>query len=484
MPADGSVGAPSDPAMWRDAREWFARQHPAIPQHERDARARAFRVAGITSVNLVTEVHQAIARAIADGTTLDDFKREVGAKLAEAWGAPNAARLETIFRTNAQAAYNAGRFAELNRPAMKAVRPFWKYVAILDGRTTATCAPLQGTVRPHDDAFWETHWPPLHFNCRSTVVSLSRAEAARAGGATPVPKAVAPGKGFGTRPDLAGEMLKPTEKAPEAVQEAAQERSAQGPSTPSGRSPQVQAEPVPHPFQPTGTPVSSAFEMSPSAAKHGLDEAAKAVDRVHGDGVLEKVKVETTPGRNNHGEFNYTRFGPPDNIRVALGSSAPRISFFHEVGHLIDCYAIDPPRRGYSAAVSEAPEIQPLMSAIRSSAPIQYLEKLSKRSVVIAPEREGGPRFRHPVDKGHTNYLLKPQELFCRAYSQYVALRSGDSVALQELSRLLRVRLPINYPEHWTDEEFAPIAREFDRLFQAHRWMTPTPPSTPPGTPS
>lgn len=220
MPADGSVGAPSDPAMWRDAREWFARQHPAIPQHERDARARAFRVAGITSVNLVTEVHQAIERAIADGTTLDDFKREAGARLTEAWGAPNAARLETIFRTNVQAAYNAGRFAELNRPAMRAVRPFWKYVAILDGRTTATCAPLQGTIRPHDDDFWRTHWPPLHFNCRSTVVSLSRAEAARAGGATPVPKAKPPGEGFGTRPDLAGEALRPTEKASEATRKA------------------------------------------------------------------------------------------------------------------------------------------------------------------------------------------------------------------------------------------------------------------------
>ncbi|MBL8600510.1 MAG: minor capsid protein [Myxococcales bacterium] len=142
------------------------------------------------------------------------------------WGAPNAARLETIFRTNVQAAYNAGRFAELSRPAMRAVRPFWKYVAILDGRTTATCAPLQGTVRRHDDDFRRTHWPPLHFNCRSTVVSLSCAEAARAGGAGELPKAKPPGEGFGTRPDLAGEALRPTEKALEATKRALVDRDA------------------------------------------------------------------------------------------------------------------------------------------------------------------------------------------------------------------------------------------------------------------
>ena len=193
MAADGSIGADADPSRWRDAREWFQKRRPVpregATQAENDARLRAFRVAGITSVNLVTEVHQAIDDALRDGTTLDDFKKRVGAKLAEEWGAPNARRVETIFRTNVQSAYNAGRWAEMNRPAVLAVRPFWKYVAILDGRTTATCAPLNGVIVHNKDAFWETHFPPLHFNCRSTVVSLSRGETERAGGVKPVQKA-------------------------------------------------------------------------------------------------------------------------------------------------------------------------------------------------------------------------------------------------------------------------------------------------------
>lgn len=227
MAADG-IGAPTDPSRWRDAQEWFQKRRPVIrngaTQTVRDAQARAFRVAGITSVNLVTEVHQAIDDAIANGTTLDDFKKRVGAKLAEEWGAPNARRVETIFRTNVQSAYNAGRWAEMNRPAVLAVRPFWKYVAILDGRTTATCAPLNGVIAKHDDAFWESHFPPLHFNCRSTVVSLSRGETERAGGAKKPPEAKPPGEGFGTRPDLAGESLQPGPAAPRAVVRALAQR--------------------------------------------------------------------------------------------------------------------------------------------------------------------------------------------------------------------------------------------------------------------
>lgn len=228
MPADGSIGADADPSRWRDARAWFQTRRPVLresaAQTERDARLRAFRVAGITSVNLVTEVHQAIDDALRDGTTLDEFKKRVGAKLAEEWGAPNARRVETIFRTNVQSAYNAGRYAEMTRPAVLAVRPFWKFVAILDGRTTATCAPLNGVIRKHDDAFWESHFPPLHFNCRSTVVSLSRGEAERAGGVKEPPKAKAPGAGFGTRPDLAGDGLAETEAAAEPVRAAARAR--------------------------------------------------------------------------------------------------------------------------------------------------------------------------------------------------------------------------------------------------------------------
>lgn len=137
---------------------------------------------------------------------------------------------------------------------MRAVRPFWKYVAILDGRTTATCAPLQGTVRPHDDDFWLTHWPPLHFNCRSTVVSLSRAEAARAGGATPVPKAAGPGKGFGTRPDLAGDDLKLTERASAATQRAYSERQQSSPATSSSKGHRAGTASVPDPAAPRVPP--------------------------------------------------------------------------------------------------------------------------------------------------------------------------------------------------------------------------------------
>jgi SPP1 gp7 family putative phage head morphogenesis protein len=325
MAADG-IGAPTDPSRWRDAQEWFQKRRPVIrngaTQTVRDAQARAFRVAGITSVNLVTEVHQAIDDAIANGTTLDDFKKRVGAKLADEWGAPNARRVETIFRTNVQSAYNAGRWAEMNRPAVLAVRPFWKYVAILDGRTTATCAPLNGVIAKHDDAFWESHFPPLHFNCRSTVVSLSRGETERAGGVKPVPKADKPGKGFGTRPDLAGTDFEPSENASKATKSAYADRSRREDSRGT-------AEPAQGPVPSSSALRDRALRVSGLEKFVGANKLSAFEVRDFG----EEGDVELAPGTERRAQLDPTTNGEyfPGFARLYVNSRRPADSFGHDV---------------------------------------------------------------------------------------------------------------------------------------------------------
>lgn len=227
--ADGdAVAAPAEPWRWREAIDNISERTPVTREVwdalEEAARLRAFTVSGLASVALVSEVHEAITRAVAEGTTLAEFKAAVGPALEAAWGKANAPRLETIFRTNVQTAYNAARHAEMSRPAVRAARPFWRFVSILDGRTTETCAPLNNVVRPVNDPFWQTSWPPLHFNCRSTVVSLSRSQAAEAGGVSELPEAAPPGRGFGASPNLVGEQLAPSDRAPPAVTAAYQQR--------------------------------------------------------------------------------------------------------------------------------------------------------------------------------------------------------------------------------------------------------------------
>ena len=162
---------------------------------------RAFTVAGLANLDMVTQVWEALDRAVAQGETLADFQKAMGDKLTAAWGKEMPWRLETIYRTNLQQAYSDGRWEQMQDPAVKKARPYRRFSAVMDSRTTEVCAELDGTVLPADDSFWERSSPPMHFNCRSHIVTLSESEAKEEGIDDSGPDVQAP-EGFGQAPDL------------------------------------------------------------------------------------------------------------------------------------------------------------------------------------------------------------------------------------------------------------------------------------------
>jgi SPP1 gp7 family putative phage head morphogenesis protein len=178
----------------------------------------AFTVAAVAQADLVAEVYTALERAIETGSTLEDFKAEVGARLEEAWsGSAAGGRIETIFRTNVNSAYNAGRHAVFTAPAVKEARPYWRFDSIDDDLRDDECADADGTILPQDDPWWTEHIPPLHFNCRCSFTSLSE-EQARDEGIDDEGPDVDAGDGFGRAPSEPGEDWDPLEsERPAAV---------------------------------------------------------------------------------------------------------------------------------------------------------------------------------------------------------------------------------------------------------------------------
>jgi phage putative head morphogenesis protein, SPP1 gp7 family len=137
-----------------------------------EAKQRAVYVGGLAKADLVREVFESMHQSMADGTTFEAWKRDIGPRLQKAgWTGASPHRLETIYRTNVQSAYMAGRYAQMQR-AVK-LRPYWQYSAVNDSRTRPAHRALHGKVYPADHAFWGTLYPPNGFRCRCTVKSLS-----------------------------------------------------------------------------------------------------------------------------------------------------------------------------------------------------------------------------------------------------------------------------------------------------------------------
>ena len=223
------------PPTFDEALRWFRARVPmtqaAFDALAADAAGRAFTLAGVARLTVVSEVWRALDAALASGTTLRDFKREVAPSLLEQWGgsvANPAWRMELVFRNATQRAYVHGRVEQLRDPEVARIRPVWMFDAVGDARTSAICSALDGTVLAASDPWWSTHTPPCHHACRSTVRGL-RASDPRAKAATSAPPMVAAQQGFGATPEAEGWRPRAADYPPEvwAAYQSGPSRAAQ-----------------------------------------------------------------------------------------------------------------------------------------------------------------------------------------------------------------------------------------------------------------
>ncbi|MFT9092747.1 MAG: phage minor head protein [Gluconacetobacter sp.] len=166
----------------------FIRQRETIPterwgQLEAEAHARAFTSAGITNVKMLGSVHEAMSRAMSEGTGFGAF-RERFAKLADQYGwtprGPHgttgsvAQRALLIYETNIATAFSAGQWARLQTPEAVEMYPWFRYRHHSCPHPRLQHVAWDGLILPRDDPFWATHWPPNGWRCHCTVEAVSR----------------------------------------------------------------------------------------------------------------------------------------------------------------------------------------------------------------------------------------------------------------------------------------------------------------------
>ncbi len=159
-------------AFWRRKLRLSPKEFRALQD---SARTNAFAVSGIALGDELDTVFDALQRAIDNGDSFEDFKAEC-AEIFErrGWTGKRAWRVDNIFRTNIQTAYNVGRYEQMQR--VKKLRPFWRYSAVNDSRTRPEHRAMHGKIFPADHPFWDTWYPPNGFRCRCSVDSVSKEE--------------------------------------------------------------------------------------------------------------------------------------------------------------------------------------------------------------------------------------------------------------------------------------------------------------------
>lgn len=145
-----------------------------------------FTVAGALNDDLLADFRKAVEKAIGEGTTLEEFRRDFDRIVDEYGWSYNGSRnwrSKVIFETNMSTAYAAGRWEQIQR--VKKSRPYLRYVHVdpdaTQQNTRKEHASWHDTVLPVDDPWWLTHTPPNGWGCRCTVQSLNERDLDRYG---------------------------------------------------------------------------------------------------------------------------------------------------------------------------------------------------------------------------------------------------------------------------------------------------------------
>ena len=141
-------------------------------------RRQTFTVAKVTSASLLNTILAELRRGQTEGKGYKAWASEVGTLLEKKGFAKRedgtAWRLDNIYRTNMQSAYQAGRYTQMRESERF---QYWEYRAVGDKRSRADHLKLDGLILHRDDPFWKKAFPPNGFGCRCSVTALTLRQA-------------------------------------------------------------------------------------------------------------------------------------------------------------------------------------------------------------------------------------------------------------------------------------------------------------------
>jgi hypothetical protein len=152
--------------------------------------ATAFTVAKAMQIDVLSDLHNAVAQAIENGQSFDTFKKNISPTLQQKgwWGRKDMAdpitgktvnaqlgsdrRLKTIYRVNMRSAYEKGQYdrtkeSDLHPYLMDRIGPSVNHRPEHEA--------WDGLILPKDDPFWDSHLPPNGWGCKCYTRAVTEA---------------------------------------------------------------------------------------------------------------------------------------------------------------------------------------------------------------------------------------------------------------------------------------------------------------------
>jgi hypothetical protein len=149
----------------------------------KDQHAKGFMVAGATKADILADFRTAVDKAISQGTTLEEFRKDfdrIVQKHGWSYNGSRAWRSEVIYSTNIRTSYSAGRWAQLTDPEQMQALPYLRYNHGDSRVPRPEHLAWDGVTLPPDDPWWATHYTPNGWGCKCYVTGATKSEYAAA----------------------------------------------------------------------------------------------------------------------------------------------------------------------------------------------------------------------------------------------------------------------------------------------------------------
>ena len=154
-----------------------------------EAHSRAFTVAKIARIDLLSDIQASLSEAYKKGWGFTEWRDNIKPVLAKkGWLGDvsvtnpktgetkqiyvGSRRLKRIFETNMRVSVAKARYES----QMGSAGEYFRYKAVLDRRTRPGHAKLHGMILPKTHKFWEKNYPPNDWGCRCQVQVLTQSE--------------------------------------------------------------------------------------------------------------------------------------------------------------------------------------------------------------------------------------------------------------------------------------------------------------------
>ena len=202
-------------------------------------------------------------------------------------------------------------------------------------------------------------------------------------------------------------------------------------------------------------PVSDALELRVGGTlKTQVTAALQAIDEVHDDGTLPTIPVKSS----RQASFGFLEMArgadglEATEIGVRSSGKWPALTLVHEAGHFLDLAAIG--TKGQLASVAGDADMMVVIDAARQSDSVKNLAQRLADTHSMELRRA-------------YRYYLKPEELWARAYAQFITEKSGS----QLLQNQLQSAIDADKDRQWSTEDFKPISAAIEALFTKLNWL-------------